>query len=342
MKKLIIALGLGLIITMFNTNKLEAQHISVNINLDYQPAWGPYGYEYAAYYYFPDLNIYYDVDYGLFIYPSGRRWVSSAYLPKKYRKYDLYMMYKVVINDIYDPWTYNQYHRRNYAHYCNNRSQVAIYYVNDRHYHRAKQNHWAWVEPRYMPKQSNRNHKHLAHQHKPAQINNNSHRSSGNNYRNTPTRSQNQVNGNNRSQTRNQQSTTGSNRVENRSSGVRNSESRSSAATRQSENRSSSRNNNQAIANDNNKRTESRSSSSASKQNDVRKSESRSSSSRNNNQAAANNNTKRTETRSASTRSSQRASSTEKRSTQKESNNQRSQEKTDSRSGNSSRSSGRR
>lgn len=264
MKKLIIALGLGLIITMFNIDKLEAQHISVNINLDYQPAWGPYGYEYAAYYYFPNLNIYYDVDHGLFIYPSGRRWVSSVYLPKKYRKYDLYMMYKVVINDIYDPWTYNNYHQRNYAHYRNNRSQVAIYYINDRHYHRAKQNHWAWVEPRYMPKQSHPNHKHLAHQHKPVQVNKNSHRSSAsNNNRSTPNRSQSLVSGNNRNQIRNQQSGASSNRVEGRSSGTRNSESRSSVSNRSS---SSSRNNNQTAANNNTKRTETRSSGTRSSQ----------------------------------------------------------------------------
>ena len=33
-------------------------HISINI--DKQPAWGPYGYDCAAFYYMPEINIYYD------------------------------------------------------------------------------------------------------------------------------------------------------------------------------------------------------------------------------------------------------------------------------------------
>lgn len=229
MKKLIIALGLGFIIAMFNTNTSNAQHVSVNINLDFQPAWGPSGYNYAAFYYFPDLNIYYDVNDGLFIYPSGRRWVSSIYLPKKYRKYDLYMMYKVVINDIYDPWMYNNRHRRNYAHYCNNRSQVSIYYVNDRHYHRARQNHWAWVEPRNMPKHNN--HKHLAHQHKQVQHDRNQYRSSANNSKSTPSRNNNnKATNNNRSTNQNGRATSSG-----RSSSSAQSNSNRSTANRQSD-----------------------------------------------------------------------------------------------------------
>ena len=235
MKKLIIALSLGLTIAAFNINTANAQHVSVNINLDFQPAWGPSGYHYAAFYYFPDLNIYYDVNNGLFVYLNKRRWVSSIYLPQKYRKYDLYLMYKVVLNDIYTPWMYNKNHKRSYARFCNNRSQIAIYYMNDRHYHSAKRNYWAWVEPRYMPKQKHQNHRHLAHQHNQIHVNKNANRSSASNAKSHSPRNNNQMASNNRSTKRHEQPKTHTNRVESRSTNARSSENRSAASNRNNE-----------------------------------------------------------------------------------------------------------
>ena len=42
---------------------------------------------------------YYDIQTSKFIYNSGGVWVRSAYLPTKYRNYDLYKGYKVVLTD---------------------------------------------------------------------------------------------------------------------------------------------------------------------------------------------------------------------------------------------------
>ena len=60
MKKLFFILSFGLIVGMFPAGKAEAQ-VRININIDMQPAWGPSGYDYAEYYYIPEINIYYDV-----------------------------------------------------------------------------------------------------------------------------------------------------------------------------------------------------------------------------------------------------------------------------------------
>lgn len=120
--------------------------VDVTINIDLQPAWGPIGYDYAAYYYMPEINIYYDVNHSLFYYQSNNRWIGVEYLPPSYRVYDLFKIYKVVIN--YDnPWEYNRNHRSQYKHYRDDRSQIPIRLSNDSRYHKSWDNLRPWVDP---------------------------------------------------------------------------------------------------------------------------------------------------------------------------------------------------
>ncbi|MDR0836541.1 MAG: hypothetical protein LBN11_08200 [Tannerella sp.] len=152
MKRFILISGLGLIIGMFNINKSEAQlQVHVSVNIDVQPAWGPSGYNYAEYYYIPELNIYYDVIHQLFHFIDRGRWISTRFLPVTYSYYDFYSLYKVVINNVLDPWRYNRNHQRLYYSYCYNYAQIPIYCMNDHLYYRARNNYHGWVEPRYMP-----------------------------------------------------------------------------------------------------------------------------------------------------------------------------------------------
>jgi len=83
---------------MFFAVSVEAQ-ISVNINLGTPPQWGPSGYTDVRYYYLPDVEAYYDVPSSMFIYFNGVSWVHRSYLPSRYRNYDLYNGYKVVMTD---------------------------------------------------------------------------------------------------------------------------------------------------------------------------------------------------------------------------------------------------
>ncbi|MCK7557303.1 hypothetical protein MKQ70_20765 [Chitinophaga sedimenti] len=73
--------------------------VRININIGSQPLWGPAGYDYAGYYYFPDIEAYYDVPARQYIYRDGRNWVRKNSLPGRYANFDLYKHYKVVIND---------------------------------------------------------------------------------------------------------------------------------------------------------------------------------------------------------------------------------------------------
>ncbi|PST82855.1 hypothetical protein C7T94_09460 [Pedobacter yulinensis] len=99
--------------------------VNVNINIGSQPVWGPAGYDYAEYYYLPDIESYYDVPRRQFVYLSNGRWIFSAGLPPAYRGYDLYSGYKVVLNSP-RPYRYFSDHRMAYSKYKGYRGQAVI------------------------------------------------------------------------------------------------------------------------------------------------------------------------------------------------------------------------
>lgn len=141
-----IALSLFFVMGLANPASAQNININVNINLDKQPSWGPSGYDYAEFYYMPDLNIYYDVINSLFYYYSGGAWTSNQYLPYGYRKYDFYNMYKVVINER-QPWLNNKTHKKSYSHYKGDKTQEPIRFSNNTKYNTSKDNNRRWVEP---------------------------------------------------------------------------------------------------------------------------------------------------------------------------------------------------
>ncbi len=153
MKKLLIAISIFFALGMVSPTM--AQNINININLDKQPAWGPTGYDYAGYYYFPDINVYFDVNNSLFYYLSGSRWISNQYLPSSYRKYDLYSMYKVVVNDN-QPWLQNKTHKKSYSQYKGDRTQEPIRYSNNTKYNNSKNNTRGWVNTNSNSNSNNR------------------------------------------------------------------------------------------------------------------------------------------------------------------------------------------
>lgn len=123
MKKLFFALVLasGLFL-----QKADAQvRVGVNINIGSQPEWGPYGYDYAQFYYLPDIDVYYDVLNNQFVYFDGFDWRYSSYLPPMYSNFDLYNAYKVVINEP-RPYLRADYYRRQYYSYRGHHNQPVL------------------------------------------------------------------------------------------------------------------------------------------------------------------------------------------------------------------------
>jgi len=105
-------------------NEANAQ-IRVSVNIGAQPEWGPGGYDYAEYYYMPDIEAYYCVPTRQYTYFDDGRWVTGGYLPRRWSNYDLYSGYKVVINER-NPWAHFYDHRARYAPYRSRHDQVVI------------------------------------------------------------------------------------------------------------------------------------------------------------------------------------------------------------------------
>ena len=103
-------------IALFIAGAVQGQ-VSLNVNIGTAPEWGPVGYSEAQYYYLPDVEAYYDIPSSMFIYYEGSSWVRRSYLPSRYRNYDLYNGYKVVMNDYHGRTPYYNYkeYRTKYA-----------------------------------------------------------------------------------------------------------------------------------------------------------------------------------------------------------------------------------
>jgi hypothetical protein len=97
----------------------------LNINIGNQPDWGPTGYDHVDYYYMPDVDAYYDVPTHQYVYYENNAWVHRTYLPARYRNYDVYNGYKVVVNRP-NPWLKNTYYRNTYAKYKGRGGQNII------------------------------------------------------------------------------------------------------------------------------------------------------------------------------------------------------------------------
>ena len=102
-------------IVLFLSGSVQAQ-VSLNINIGVPPPWGPVGYNSVRYYYLPDVESYYDVQSSMFIYYGGGKWNHNAHLPVRYKNYDLYGGYKVVMNDYHGntPYTHFKEHKKQY------------------------------------------------------------------------------------------------------------------------------------------------------------------------------------------------------------------------------------
>jgi hypothetical protein len=112
--KTIKLLVIGLLFLFANATKAQ---VSVNLSIGTPPPWGPVGYSEVRYYYVPDVESYYDVRESRFIYLDGGVWVHRASLPVRYRSYDLYSGYKVVMTDYRGDTPYKNYgeYRSRYA-----------------------------------------------------------------------------------------------------------------------------------------------------------------------------------------------------------------------------------
>ena len=127
MKKLLILFAAAMILSSCSVGLYtDGVHTSTvaSLNLSMQPSWGPAGYNYAPYYYFPEFDFYYDVNKAIFYYLNHGRWIAAKHLPPHYPK-DLHRYYKVVLTQR-NPWLHNSNHRTMYKKYKGVYNQPVI------------------------------------------------------------------------------------------------------------------------------------------------------------------------------------------------------------------------
>jgi hypothetical protein len=129
----------GVVFVSINCAGPGTMNGSFGTNISEQPMWGPIGYEYAGYYYFPDIDTYYSVSDHQYIYRDGSNWRHTDLLPVSYNGFDPYHSYKVVLNDK-TPYQNNDNHRTRYDSFKGVRDQAVIrdshdpkYFVNKDH-----------------------------------------------------------------------------------------------------------------------------------------------------------------------------------------------------------------
>ncbi len=109
---------LVLILASFSTVTV-AQKFELNVNLQL-PSWAPY-YERTDrvnYYYFPDIECYYDVRNREFIYLEDGEWLFGRSLPRAYSWYDLNDCFIVALDArVYEPWRHSNYYVSHYPRY---------------------------------------------------------------------------------------------------------------------------------------------------------------------------------------------------------------------------------
>jgi hypothetical protein len=79
------------------------------------PAWAPAFYPGVRYYYFPDIETYYDLENQDFIYLDDGQWFFSYQLPPIFSGFDLYNAFIIALDiDVFQPWMHHHFYVSNY------------------------------------------------------------------------------------------------------------------------------------------------------------------------------------------------------------------------------------
>ena len=119
MKRIILAAIIG--VASLSSISTQAQ-VNVSVNIGSQQQWGPTGYDHVDYYYLPDMDVYYNVPAKQYVYLENGRWITRSSLPSRYKGYNLYNSYKVVMNNP-KPYLSHQSHVQQYSKYKNYKGQ---------------------------------------------------------------------------------------------------------------------------------------------------------------------------------------------------------------------------
>lgn len=97
----------------------QAQNISVGININTTPRQTVRYVETTApsYYYYPEIETYFDINSSIYIYFSNNSWIRSRSLPVYYRDYDIRRGQRVIL-DYRGSKPYTHYHEHKVKYKC--------------------------------------------------------------------------------------------------------------------------------------------------------------------------------------------------------------------------------
>ncbi len=113
MKKKILPIAIVLSVLLMNIAEAQVR-VNLNVNIGQRPAWGLPGNYTGDFYYFPEIDVYYNIPQRRFVYLDRDRWIYVNELPRSYRGFDLYRGQKIVINDP-NPFARPHYYRERYG-----------------------------------------------------------------------------------------------------------------------------------------------------------------------------------------------------------------------------------
>ena len=126
-------------VVLFSSAAYPQVSITFGNNVAQQPIWGPTGYDHVEYYYIPAYDVYYFVPKHKYFYADNGVWKSGSSLPSRFRGFDPYRAYKVVVNEP-TPYRNNAVYKEKYSQFKDRQDQESIrdskdskYFVNAKH-----------------------------------------------------------------------------------------------------------------------------------------------------------------------------------------------------------------
>ena len=140
-KKLKIALAF-LFLFSLQSNAQIAVSININSHPNKEREYDRHNdYEDVGYYYYPEIEAYFDVRSSIYIYFDHGSWVRSRQLPRYYSNYDVYRGYKVVIDyNGRNPYTHfhthkKKYHNKQYSSCCERKYKHKCHKKHKKNHH---------------------------------------------------------------------------------------------------------------------------------------------------------------------------------------------------------------
>jgi hypothetical protein len=144
--------------------------VSINVNIGSRPTWCESYNDEVEYVYYPEIETYYHINAGVFIYFGSHGWIRSRQLPEYCDGYDYRNAYRVAIDYRGScPYTYFNVHKKRY--YRENCRNYREEYYNPRHCETnyvVVSNHRSYnhYDSHYYRKQKHDNGRHRGHGHR--------------------------------------------------------------------------------------------------------------------------------------------------------------------------------